>query len=175
MDLETGALAPHFTLLDLDGREYSLPRDLGGAPLVIAFFRVKCATCDVAYPYINRLREAYPAGWQLWSVCQDEPERAAEYRDRFHLAHPVLLDAAGLAVSLLYDPPSTPSLYLVGADGRIEYTSEGFAKEDLNEVSRRIAAAVGAAVVEVASADDGAPAMKPGCMARQRFPNVRRA
>jgi hypothetical protein len=121
------------------------------------------------------LREAYPAGWQLWSVCQDEPERAAAYRERFHLAHPVLLDAAGLAVSLLYDPPSTPSLYLVGVDGRIEYTSEGFAKDDLNELSRRIAAAVGVEAVEVAPTDDGAPAMKPGCMARQRFPNARRA
>jgi len=170
MNLEPGAPAPHFTLLALDGREYSLPDDRGDEPLLLAFFRVKCATCDVAYPYINRLKDAYPAGWQLWSVCQDDRERAAEYAERFSLNHPVLLDAAELEVSRLYDPPSTPALYLIGRDGRVEFTSEGFVKDDLNELGRRIAHLVGAEAVEIAPADDGSPALKPGCMARQRMP-----
>lgn len=170
MDLEPGALAPHFTLLGLDGREYSLPGDRGDTPLLLAFFRVKCATCDVAYPYINRLRDAYPEGWQLWSVCQDGPERAAEYAGRFALNHPVLLDGAALDVSRIYDPPSTPALYLIGCDGRIEFTSEGFAKDDLNEISRRIADSSSVEVAEIAPADDGNPALKPGCLARQRMP-----
>ena len=170
MNLEPGALAPHFTLLGLDGREYSLPSDRGHEPLLLAFFRVKCATCDVAYPYLNRLKDAYPGGWQLWSVCQDNPERAADYAGRFALAHPVLLDGAALEVSRLYDPPSTPALYLIGRDGRIEFTSEGFAKADLNEIGRRIADLAGAKAVEIAAADDGNPALKPGCMARQRMP-----
>ncbi len=170
MNLEPGALAPHFTLLGIDGREYSLPSDRGDGPLLLAFFRVKCATCDVAYPYLNRLKDAYPSGWQLWSICQDNPERAADYAGRFALAHPVLLDGAELEVSRLYDPPSTPALYLIGRDGRIEFTSEGFAKDDLNEIGRRIAGLVGAKAVGVASANDGNPALKPGCMARQRMP-----
>ena len=173
MNLEPGALAPHFTLLSLTGREYSLPNDRGEGPLLLVFFRVKCATCDVAYPYINRLQEAYPSGWQLWSVCQDDPERAAEYAGRFALNHAVLLDGAELEVSRLYDPPSTPALYLVGRDGRIEFTSEGFAKDDLNELGRRIAGLAGAEAVEVAPADDGSPALKPGCLARQRMPRRR--
>ncbi len=173
MDLEPGALAPHFTLLSLDGREYSLPGDRDGEPLLLAFFRARCATCDVAYPYINRLKEAYPDGWQLWSVCQDDPDRAKDYAGRFALNHPVLLDGAELEVSRLYDPPSTPALYLVDRDGRVELTSEGFAKEDLNEIGRRIAGLVSAEAVEVAPADDGNPALKPGCMARQRMPRRR--
>jgi len=171
--LETGALASHFTLLGLDGRDYSLPGDLSGQPAVLAFFRVKCDTCDLAFPYVNRLREAYPDGWTLWAISQDDVERTAEYAGRFGLSYPVLNDSAGLEVSRLYDPPSTPTLFLVGTDGRIEYTSTGFAKADLNELSRRIAAHVGATAVEVAGEGDGEPAMKPGCMARQLFP-VRR-
>ena len=173
MNLEPGALAPHFTLLGLDGKEYSLPNDRGDEPLLLAFFRVKCATCDVAYPYINRLKEAFPDGWQLWSVCQDDAERAAEYAGRFVLDHPVLLDGAELEVSRLYDPPSTPALYLIGRDGRIECTSEGFAKDDLNEIGRRIADLTGGEAAEVAPSDDGNPALKPGCMARQRMPSRR--
>ena len=82
----------------------------------------------------------------------------------------MLLDGAALEVSRLYDPPSTPALYLIGRDGRIEFTSEGFAKADLNEIGRRIAALAGAKAVEIAAADDGTPALKPGCMARQRMP-----
>jgi peroxiredoxin len=173
MNLEPGALAPHFTLLGLDGREYSLPSDRGDEPLLLAFFRVKCATCDVAYPYLNRLRDTYAGGWQLWSVCQDDPRRAADYSKKFALAHPVLLDGAELEVSRLYDPPSTPALYLIGGDGRIEFTSEGFAKDDLNEIGRRIADLAGEKAAEIALADDGNPALKPGCMARQRMPRRR--
>lgn len=170
MTLESGVLAPHFTLLGIDGREYGLPRDQRDRPLLIAFFRVKCATCDLAYPYLNKLRDTYLYGWQMWSVCQDEADKAREYAERFNLSHPVLLDVAGLEVSKLYDPPSTPSLYLVAPDGRIEVTSEGFAKEDVNDIARRIAGYVGTAPVEIATEDDGNPALKPGCMARQRFP-----
>lgn len=173
MDLEPGALAPHFTLLGLDGRDYSLTGDRNGEPLLLAFFRARCATCDVAYPYINRLKEAYPDGWQLWSVCQDDPDRAQDYAGRFALNHPVLLDGAELQVSRLYDPPSTPALYLIDRAGRIALTSEGFAKDDLNEVGRRIADFVGAEPVAVAPADDGTPSLKPGCMARQRMPRRR--
>jgi hypothetical protein len=110
----------------------------------------------------------------LWAVSQDDPKRTAEYRERFGITYPVLIDAPGLEASRLYDPPSTPALYLVGANGRLEYVSEGFAKADLNELAAIISAHVGAERREVAPAGDGNPAMKPGCMARQRMPQFRR-
>ena len=168
--LETGALASHFALLGTDGRDYALPGDLNGEPAVLVFLRVKCPTCDVAMPYFNRLREVYPDGWRLWAVSQDDPTRTAEYQKRFGLRYPVLIDAPALDVSRLYDPPSTPTFFLVGRSGRIEYTSEGFAKDDLNELSARLAEILGIPPVDIAPPGDGAPAMKPGCMARQSMP-----
>jgi peroxiredoxin len=168
--ITAGALAPHFTLLGLDGREYSLPRDAGAEPLLLAFFRVSCNTCDLAFPYINRLQAEYPGGWRLWTISQDDASRTAAYRDRFAIKAPVLIDAPALDVSLLYDPPSTPALFLVAPNGRIDFTLEGFDKADMNEISRRIAGFVGATAVEIAPANDGNPAMKPGCMARQLMP-----
>lgn len=168
--IKAGALAPHFALLGLDGREYSLPGSAVGQPLLIVFFRVSCNTCDLAFPYINRLRTEYPDGWRLWTISQDDPQRTAAYRDRFDIGAPVLIDAPALVVSLLYDPPSTPALILVGPGGRVDFTLEGFDKADLNEISRRTAAYVGAAPVEIAPENDGNPAMKPGCMARQLMP-----
>lgn len=171
--IEAGALAPHFTLLGLDGREYSLPRDTDGQPALLVFLRVSCNTCDLAFPYVNRLREAYPDCWQLWAVSQDEAPRSRAYAERFGLTYPVLIDAPGLDASILYDPPSTPAFFLVGRNGRVDYTLEGFDKVDLNEISRRIAVELGVEAVEIAPLEDGNPPMKPGCMARQLMPGRR--
>jgi peroxiredoxin len=165
--IQAGALAPHFTLLGLDGREHSLPRDAAGEPLLLGFFRVSCNTCDVAFPYINRLQAEYLSGWRLWTISQDDLKRTTAYRDKFEIAAPVLIDAPALHVSLMYGPPSTPTLFLIAPGGRIDFTLEGFDKTDLNEISRRIAAFIGASPVQIAPADDGNPTMKPGCMARQ--------
>jgi peroxiredoxin len=172
--LEVGSLASHFTLLGLDGREYSLPRSLEGRPALLVFFTTGCATCDLAFPYVNRLRDVYPEGWDLWAISQDPPDRATQYARKHDITYPVLIDAPEFAASKPYDPPSTPTMYLVGSDGRVEYTTEGFSKADVNEIASRLAAHVGAEAVVIAPADDGNPEFKPGCWAKHARP-VRRS
>jgi len=160
--LETGALAPHFALLGIDGREYSIPKDTGGAPAVLVFFKSTCATCDLAFPYINRLHVSYPEGWQLWAIAQDPPEAAAEYAKRLQINYPVLIDAPAYAVSRLYDPAATPTLFLVNDRGRVEYATYGFSKDDFNHLAGLLAASIGETAVEIAPPNDGLPAFKPG-------------
>src|SRR5437867_3343438 len=111
--LETGALAPHFTLLGIDGREYRLPNGLNGQPGLLVFFKTTCETCDLTFPYINQLRENYPAGWHVWAVAQDAPDRATDYARDHVISYPVLIDAPDYSVSRLYDPAATPTLFLV--------------------------------------------------------------
>ena len=160
--LEAGALASHFTLLGLDGREYSVPASLAGQPALLVFFKTSCATCDLTFPYVSRLRGAYPDGWHCWAVSQDPPERSRDYARRYGLAGPVLIDAPEYAASRLYDPPATPTLFLIGADARVEYTTYGFVKDDINEIARRLAAHLGAEQLVIAPEKDGNPAFKPG-------------
>jgi len=163
MILAAGALASHFTLLGIDGREYSLSGSLGGRPAVLVFFKTSCGTCDVAFPYINRLREAYPGdSWHLWAVSQDPPDRSIGYAQRHGITYPVLLDAPAFVVSKLYDPPATPTLFLVDSAARVAYSTYGFVKADINELSRLLAAAIGEEAVVVAAAGDGRPDFKPG-------------
>jgi peroxiredoxin len=168
--LEVGALASHFTLLGLDGCEYSLPRSLGGKPALLVFFTTGCPTCDLAFPYVNRLRETYPEGWELWAVSQDPPDRSSAYARKYGITYPVLLDAPEFSASKPYDPPSTPTMYLIDAHGRVEFTTEGFSKHDLNEIAARIASHVGAEATVIAPDNDGNPDMRPGCWAKHARP-----
>jgi peroxiredoxin len=160
--LETGALAPHFTLLGIDGREYSIPNDTAGQPTLLVFFKTTCATCDVAFPYINRLRDTYPEGWNLWSIAQDPPTVATAYARKHGIEFPVLIDAPDYTVSRLYDPLATPTLFLTDSRGRTTYTTHGFSKDDLNELASLVAGSVDAEPVVIAPANDGRPAFKPG-------------
>jgi peroxiredoxin len=160
--LETGALAPHFTLLGTDGKEYRLPNSVEGQPSLLVFFKTTCATCDLAFPYINRLREAYPEGWHLWAIAQDPPAVASEYARKHGISYPVLVDAPDYTVSRLYDPAATPTLFLNDDRGRSVYATHGFLKDDLNELSRLLAEAVAEEPVIIAPANDGQPAFKPG-------------
>jgi peroxiredoxin len=162
MMLETGALAPPFTLLSTAGREYSVLASVPRDPLLLVFFKVGCAACDLTFPYLIRLRESYGAGWQIWAVAQEPPDRAAQYAARFRLNFPVLIDGPGYEVSRSYDPPATPTMFLIGPDGRTVFDSYGFSKDDVNEIARRLSAHLGVEPVEVARSDDGQPAFKPG-------------
>lgn len=160
--LETGALAPHFTLLGIDGQEYSLPNDTAGKPALLVFFKTTCGTCDVAFPCINRLRETYADGWNLWAIAQDPPGAAADYAGKHGIDYPVLIDAPDYMVSRLYDPLATPTLFLTDPRGRMVYSTYGFSKDDLNELAALVAKSVGAEPVVIAPEDDGRPAFKPG-------------
>ncbi len=100
MTIEAGARAPDFSLRGIDGDTYSLSDALSHGPVVLVFFKTTCGTCDLAFPYVNRLLDAYPGdGWSLWAVAQDPPAEAGRYASTFGMAYPVLPDADGYAVS----------------------------------------------------------------------------
>ncbi len=162
MTLEVGATASGFELEDLNGQKHSLPESGSGALVLLVFFKTTCSTCDLAFPYINRLWASYRDGWRLWAVAQDPPERASEYARQYGIEYPVLPDTADYAVSKRYDPPATPTYFLIDRDGRVIFTSHGFSKDDLNEISRLIAHGLGVEAQEVAPPDDGQPSFKPG-------------
>ncbi len=161
MPIKEGDTAPAFGLRDTGGRRYAYPEDAQGQPLLLVFFKTTCETCDLAFPYLQRLREAYPTGWSIWAIAQDQPGPAAAYAQRHGLNFPVLIDDPSFEASILYDPPATPTIVLVEG-GRVVYAAHGFAKDDINELARRVARYSGAEPTVIASADDGQPAFRPG-------------
>jgi hypothetical protein len=49
----------------------------------------------------------------------------------------------GWLVSCAYDPPATPTLFLIWPDGRVQFSGQGSSKADLNALAERIAGHLG--------------------------------
>lgn len=163
MTIEVGTRAPDFTLRGIDGHTYALSNALKRGPVVLVFFKTTCGTCDLAVPYINRLRDAHPGdGWSLWALAQDPPAEASRYASTFGMAYPVLPDFDGYAVSKAYDPPATPTLFLIDRSGDVVQETAGFSKTDLNSLAAALAERLAAEPAVIAPAGDGNPDLKPG-------------
>jgi len=163
--LSVGAQAPDFTLSGIDGRQYSLAAAVEQGPLLAVFIQTACPVCDLTMPYLNRLMEAYGSrGWQLWVISQNDQEASRRYAQRFEASFPLLVDdpADDWLVSRAYDPPATPTLFLIGPDGQVQFSGQGLSKADLNAVSGRLAAHLGVQPAVVAEANDGNPDLRPG-------------
>ncbi len=161
--LSEGEHAPDFELPDLEGRRHALETALARGPALAVFWKPRCDTCDLVFPYLQRLADAYPSDrWQLLAVSQDSAERSADFARRYGLTFPVLVEGEGWPASRQYDPEATPTLFLIGPDGTIEMTSVGFHKEELNEIARRLAEHLDEPPQVIAEADDGNPPFRPG-------------
>ncbi len=155
--------APDFELPDLSEQPYRLADALGQGPVLIVFWKTTCKTCDVAFPYLQRLADAYEGSrWQLLGISQEGAAESAAFAERYGVTFPVLIDGEGWPVSKEYDPEATPTMFLIDPDGVVEAASVGFSKADLNDMSARVATHLGRAAAVVARDDDGGPPFMPG-------------
>ncbi|NIS83002.1 MAG: redoxin domain-containing protein [Anaerolineales bacterium] len=124
-----GALAPDFTLFDLQGEEVSLS-DFHGQPVLINFWATWCGPCRLEMPAIQSRYERYKDdGLVVLAVDFDEPAGDVEsFRDELGLTFPLLLDP-GAKVQKLYRNRSYPSSFFVDADGVIQVQHIGVMTE----------------------------------------------
>ena len=161
--LPVGATAPDFVLPDFAGQEHRLADALAAGPVVLAFLKADCATCRLAFPYLERLRQAYRNGrWHLWGISQ-HPARAAEwFATNTGVTFPILIDGEGFPVAHAYDPDATPTIFLVDRSGAIRAEHMGLMKRELNALAGQLAAMLGEPAVTIAPPDDATPSFKPG-------------
>jgi len=85
--LEAGAKAPNISLSTNDGRQISLDGNTRTTPVVAAFFKVGCPTCQYAFPYLERIYKAYPKDKVSFvGVSQDSKEDTAAFTVPLELA-----------------------------------------------------------------------------------------
>jgi peroxiredoxin len=141
--LATGVKAPEFELKKTDGKQFSLADELANGPVVLAFFKVSCPTCQYAFPFLERLHKAYKDnGVKLVGVSQNDAKETAAFAREFGVTFPVLLDdTKKYPVSNAYGLTNVPTLFWIARDGEIEISSVGWVKADFEQVNRKMAEA----------------------------------
>jgi peroxiredoxin len=141
--LANGAKAPDFELKTLDGKRFSLANALTRGPVVLAFFKVSCPTCQYAFPFLERLHRAYAAnGVSLVGISQNGAKDTAAFNKEFCVTFPVLLDDTdSYPVSNAYGLTNVPSIFWIAQDGEIEVSSVAWVKADFEQINRKMAEA----------------------------------
>ena len=141
--LTAGSKAPDFELRAMDGRRFVLRDELAQGPVVLAFFKVSCPTCQYTFPFLQRLERAYGhKGVRIIGISQNDPTQTGKFNKEFGVTFPVLLDdTETYPVSNAYGLTNVPTLFWIAQDGEIEVSSVGWAKADFLEISRRMAEA----------------------------------
>jgi peroxiredoxin len=141
--LTVGSQAPDFELRAMDGKRFVLRDELAKSPVVLAFFKVSCPTCQYAFPFLERLEQAYGhKGVRIIGVSQNEPRETANFTKEFGVTFPVLLDDTHrYPVSNAYGLTNVPTVFWIGQDGQIEVSSVGWVKAEFSEISRKMAEA----------------------------------
>jgi len=138
--LVAGGSAPSFSLRRLDGRPQSLTDLLANGPALLAFFKVSCPTCQLAFPYLDRFHQQAAGRFKVAGICQDKDRYAAAFRDEFALEMPLLIDEEerGYPVSNAFGITHVPAIYLVEASGKIAEFQEGFDQAALEQLGARL-------------------------------------
>ena len=143
--LNRGTSAPDFTLQTMNGKQFSLREALARGPVLAAFFKVSCAVCQYAFPFLQRIYEAHgKKNVTIVGISQNGKKDTADFIREYGLTFPVLLDeTSSYPVSNAYGLTNVPTTFWIAPDGEIEISSVGWIRKDMEEFNQRAAEAAG--------------------------------
>jgi peroxiredoxin len=129
----TSGRAADFALRDTAGRTVRLS-DYPGQVVLLNFWATWCVPCAAELPHLQRLYEQYrDRGLVVLAISMDGPETSASvdsHARRYGLTFPVLLDQETRVVGV-YNPKRTaPFTVMIGRDGAVAGTREGYTAGD---------------------------------------------
>jgi peroxiredoxin len=155
-----GKKAPQTTFTDTSGRTLKL-KDLlassGSLPVLLAFFKVSCPTCQLTWPYLQRVNQLYGGkGVRVFGVCQNDAGAAKHFYGEFGGAtFDALVDRApAFVASNAFGVVAVPHLALVSQDGTVRQVFAGWSRKEMEELGRSVASAAGLPVRPVVPPDD---------------------
>jgi peroxiredoxin len=161
--LPAGEGAPAFSLKNVDGSQVSLAETLKKGPVLAAFFKVNCPTCQFAFPFLERLYETYKdSKFTLLGISQNDATDTREFCKEFGIKFPILVDGHGYPASNDYGLTNVPTLFLISPEGKIQFTSVGFVKADLEKLAAVAARAAGRSAAPLFKPGEVIPESKPG-------------
>jgi peroxiredoxin len=161
--LSPGKTAPPITLATVDGKKASLADALAKGPVLAAFFKVSCPTCQFTFPFLERMYEMFGGeNFTFWAISQNDAEDTREFLDRYGVRFPALLDEKGYPASNQYGLTNVPTAFLIAPDGKIQISSVGFSRADLEKIAAAAARATGKLAAPLFKPGEAVPEYKPG-------------
>ena len=161
--LSTGQSAPAFSLKDLDGKPASLADALKKGPVLAAFFKVGCPTCQFTFPFLERLHDTYgDSKFTLLGISQSDAADTRDFCREYGIKFSTLVDEHGYPASNEYGITNVPTLFLISPQGQIQQTSVGFVKADLEKLAAEMARAAGKPAIPLFKPGEVIPDSKPG-------------
>ena len=162
VETAVGQQAPAFELTGIDGQRYALRDALATGPALVAFFKETCPICMLAWPFVERLHQAYTdKGLQVLGVSQGGTAETEQWKQDYAATHPLLVDE-GLKSTVAYGLEFVPSLFLIARDGSVRKTQVGWSKAGFEELSREAASLLGVEAQPIVRAEDDVPDSKAG-------------
>jgi peroxiredoxin len=146
--LAAGKTAPDFALPTMDGKNFSLREALARGPVVAVFFKISCPVCQYALPFLERIYRAHGGkGVTFVGISQNEKKDTSAFMREYGVTFPTLLeDTNAFPVSNAYGLTNVPSIFWIATDGKIEISSVGWMRSDVDEINRRAGEAAGSGV-----------------------------
>ena len=146
--LAPGTHAPDFILHAMDDKVFSLQEALARRPVIAAFFKVSCPTCQYAFPLLERIYEAHGnKAVTIVGISQNGKKDTAAFLRQYGITFPVLLDdTASYPVSNAYGLTNVPTIFWIAPDGEIEISSVGWIRKEMEELNQRAAEASSEAI-----------------------------
>ncbi len=154
--LTPGTPAPDFTLPSMDNLPFSLRAALARGPVVAAFFKISCPTCQYAFPFLQRIYQAHGSqALTIVGISQNTKKDTALFTKEYGITFPVLLDdTSSYPVSNAYGLTNVPTIFWIAQDGEIEISSVGWIRKEIEELNQRAAEASSQAIKPLFQRDE---------------------
>ena len=131
---ETPEMAPDFTLLDLENKEFSLS-DLRDRPIILFFWTTWCPHCRKELKLLNTTHaELLKNGVELVTINVEEPtDKIQKFIGAYPLSFRVLLDT-DLKVAQAYGILGVPTYFLINKEGHVVFNNHYFPQEEYKDL-----------------------------------------
>ena len=158
------ATLPQFQLADRAGEMRSL-QDWPDKALIVNFWATWCAPCRREIPLLVKLQQDHgPEGFQVIGIAVDFRDKVLAYADEMKIDYPILIEGDQYPLSEAFDIFATPTVYVIRQDGAIAYTTMGFLRVQMEELSREVASVLGSEYQPIIQEemDEAIPLFVPG-------------
>ena len=162
-NVQTGKIAPSFSLTALDGKQYSLDSLRARGPVVVAFFKISCPVCQFTFPFLQRLAERFAGkDVSVIGISQDDARNTKEFNREYGVTFPTLIDEAGYPASNAYGLTNVPTIFLIDSGGTVKVSCMGFDKAALEKIAGELTQQQKISATPLFLPDEVVPAYKPG-------------